>query len=169
MKKKLQYKTKVALLPHFVGMHYIPVPKKIIQALGRKFSCRLFCKVNKKVEFQCGIMALGKGAGYIMLSKKRMKELEVLAGSPIQVELKKDFSKYGMDVCEELQEVLAQDSEATKRFDNLKPGKQRNIIHYVGSVKNQDKRIERALSIMENLKLCTPNKETMLQLLGIKE
>jgi uncharacterized protein YdeI (YjbR/CyaY-like superfamily) len=67
-----------------------------------------------------------------------------------------------------LQEILKSDSEARKRFDLLTPGKQRNIIRFVASVKSPEKRAERAELLIENLKTLVVGKETMRGLLGIE-
>lgn len=167
-KDKFTFPSRLAALPHFQGMHYIEVPKKIVKALGGTFKVRLLCSVNAEAKFQCGLMPLGDGRGYIMFSKKRMKETGLVLGSKLRLELQHDKSKYGMKLCEELREVLRQDTEATRRFNRLSPGKQRNIIHYVGSVKNSDKRIEKALKLMENLKLLPEGKESVPAIFGVR-
>ena len=106
---------------------------------------------------------------YLDGAQKRLKELGLHVHWPVKVELKFDKSKYGMELCEELLEVFAQDEQAKARFEKLSPGKQRNIIHYIGSVKNSDKRVDRALKLLENLKHLQVGKESFRQILGIQE
>ncbi len=165
--KSKSFKTKIGLLKHLPGMHYLEIPNSIIKAFGGKFHQRFFCTVNSKLKFQGGIVALGKGKGYISISKKRMQECGVKLGSNVNLKLELDDSKYGMQIPEELDEVLKQDSIANKRFHNLTPGKQRYIIHYVASVKSSDKRLDRAVFLIENLKNTIPGKETFRKILGI--
>jgi uncharacterized protein YdeI (YjbR/CyaY-like superfamily) len=52
----------------------------------------------------------------------------------------------------ELMEVLSQDEYADKLFHELTPGRMRNIIHSVSSVKSTDIRIRKALVYAEHLK-----------------
>ncbi|MGZ3694169.1 MAG: YdeI/OmpD-associated family protein [Bdellovibrionota bacterium] len=148
------------------SMFYLEVPPRVIKSLGGKFRIRLVCTLNKKLSFQCGLMALGKGLGYITLAKHRLQALEIAPGGTLSVELRPDPSKFGMTVPKEFSEVLRQDSEGKKRFNKLSPGKQRNMIFFVSGTKNSDLRIERALRIVENLKLLPPGKETVSGIFG---
>jgi hypothetical protein len=165
---KLSFKTKVQSFADFPGMHYLEVSKANVKKLGGKFFIRLVCTVNKKVKFQCGLMGLGGGAGYVGFTKARMKELDVKAGSSVNVELSPDKSKYGLPMPAELEELLRQDDEGKHRFEQLSPGKQRNILHYVGNLKNSDKRLDRAILVIENLKLLPQGKETVRAIFGVK-
>ncbi|MCM0606456.1 MAG: YdeI/OmpD-associated family protein [Xanthomonadaceae bacterium] len=164
---KIAYQAKIEVLDSF-NMHYVPVPKKTVKQLGMEFKARLLCTLNKKIKFSCGLIPLGEGIGFIMLSKARMKEIGVQRGSSVKVELVLDKSKYGLPMAEELEELLKQDDKGRERFDKLTPGKQRTILYYVGSVKDTDARLERAILLITNLKKATPGKETFRQMLGIK-
>lgn len=135
-----------------LNTHYLEIPASAIAAFGGKFSRRFVCRVNGKLTFQGGLVALGGGKGYITLSKARMKELGVKSGDAVSLELSLDRSKFGMEYPEELRALFAQDPEGKKRFSELPPGKQRYIVYYVGLVKNTDSRLERALFLIENLK-----------------
>lgn len=160
-RKAVKFESKVCAFPKFPGMHYLEVPPKIVKRLGGKFRGRFICSIQNQMSFPFGLMALGGGYGYIMFNKKRMKELRLSVEEKLQIEVAPDNSKYGMPLCEELKEVLRQDKRAKQRFDKISPGKQRNIIHYVSTVKNSDKRIDRAVRLLENLMLQEPGKEKM--------
>ena len=114
-------------------------------------------------------MALSNGDAYITINAKRMKQLHVTFGSKVQIELKKDKSKYGMQMPEELKELLAQDKEGMKRFKLLPPGKQRYIIYYVAMVKSTQLRIDRAILLIENLKKLPIGKESFREMLGMEK
>jgi hypothetical protein len=149
-------------------MHYLEVPKKIVQQLGGKLNMRLLCTVNHAISFQCGLMALGEGRAYISLSSKRMKKLGVCFGDEVSVSLQADTSVYGMEMPEELSELLSQDEEGNRRFHLLTKGRQRYIIHYVSSVKSTQLRIDRAIMLIENLKRLPPGKESFRAMLGLE-
>lgn len=165
MKKILRFKTLIGVLKHLPGMHYLEVPARIVKELGG-LKVRLVCTVNKKLSFQCGMVAHGAGKAYISITKKRLKELHLGEGSEAAVELKVDRSKYGMKMSEELKIILQQDVEGNERFHKLTLGKQRYIIQYVSAVKNPDKRIERGMLIIENLKKLPLGKESFREMLG---
>ncbi|WP_114783224.1 DUF1905 domain-containing protein [Botryobacter ruber] len=162
------YKTSINRLEHLMGTHYLEVPPEVIQQLGGKLKQRLHCTVNHTLTFQCGLVALGQGAAYISLNNKRMKEAGIKFGDVVHVSLQPDESEYGMEVPEELAELLRQDDEGQRRFRLLTPGKQRYIIQYVASVKSSQLRIDRALLLINNLKTLPVGKESFRQMLGLK-
>lgn len=163
------FKTQIYRLKHLINVHYLEVPKEVIQKLGGKLKVRLHCTINHSLTFQCGLMALGDGAAYISINAKRIKELGLKEKDEISVMLKKDNSPYGMEMPAELSELFKQDIEGKSRFDLLSPGKQRYIILYVSSVKNTQLRIYRAILLIENLKALPVGKESFREMLGIQK
>lgn len=163
---KLEFTSVIGLLTYLPGMHYIEIPKKIIDQLGG-LNNRLICTVNNSISYQCGTMALGDGKGYITISKPRMKKLNVENGSRVEVKLEPDHSEFGTPVPEELDAVFASDKEGYERFLTCTKAMQRYIINYVGSVKSTEKRIERALLLIGNLKTQPQGKENFRAMLGL--
>ena len=163
----IKFDTVINRLRH-LNMCYLEVPKNIVQRLGGKISARLLCTVNGSLTYQCGLVALGEGRAYISINSKRMKQLGVKLGDGVSVTLKKDDSKYGMEVPAELSELLRQDDEGRERFSKLSPGKQRYTINYVSTVKSSRLRIERAIFLIENLKRLPVGKETFRGMLGME-
>lgn len=132
--------------------YHIKVPQAIARHYLELGDKRVVCTLNRKLTIQCAIMAAGDGVYFINLNKKVRDELGLKEGSKVDVELKKDDSEFGMTFPEELEEVMEQDAVGKKWFYQLTPGKQRNLIHIVNSVKNPDLRIGRSMVIMEHLK-----------------
>jgi uncharacterized protein YdeI (YjbR/CyaY-like superfamily) len=54
---------------------------------------------------------------------------------------------------EELEAVLLSDYEGFEIFEKLLPGKQRNIIFSIYNLNSAQKRVDKALNTMENLKI----------------
>jgi hypothetical protein len=165
----ISFITQIKRLEHFVNTHYLEVPEAVIQQLSKKLKTKLICTVNQSLTFQCGLVALGEGRAYITLSGKRMKQLGVSYGHEVAVLLEEDESTYGMEVPEELAELLAQDDEGKKRFHGLPMGKQRYIIFYISSVKSSQLRIDRAVQLIGNLKRLPVGKESFRDILGIEK
>lgn len=103
---------------------------------------------------------------HITVSSDRMKKLKVDLSDTVKLTLERDFSEYGFEVPIELEEVLNQDSIVKQRFDSLSLGKRRATIYLVLQVKSSDKRIEKSIIILENLKRAPIGKETMRHILG---
>ena len=130
-----------------------------------RYNQRVIINVNNQLSWQGGVVVFGDGYGYITLSKARMKQLDKVEGETVQLELTKDDSKYGHEFPIELQEIFAQDSDAKKRFDALTPGKHRTTIYYILQNKSSEKRIEKSVEYMRNLKNAPHGKETMRMIL----
>ncbi|WP_152426470.1 YdeI/OmpD-associated family protein [Cesiribacter andamanensis] len=148
-------------------LNYLEIPAAVVQQLGGTFNIRLQCSVNGAEAFACGLVALGEGRGYITLSSKRMKPQGLQLGQQVAVRLWADTSEFGMEVPEELAELLRQDEEGDRRFRLLPPGKQRYIIYHVSGVKSSQKRLDRALLLINNLKQLPPGKEDFRAMLGL--
>lgn len=161
----LSFKTKIFKLQHLAG-HYLDIPASIVKKSGWTGKQRFVCTVNKDLTWKCGLVAHGAGKAYILLNKKLMQTGKFNVGQEVNVILKKDTSKYGMDVPAELKEIFAQDPIAKERFDGLAPGKRRYIIYYVNQVKSENLRVERAVRLINNLKRLPEGKESFMGILA---
>ncbi len=148
--KAFHLKTTVVLLEK-LKMTVVVIPKTMVEQMGG-LRTRLLCSVNGFEEFHCGLVAFGEGRGYISINKKRLKMFGAALGAEVTLELRHDHSKYGMEMPEELEALLEQEPEGAKLFDALSDGKKRYIIHYVGSVKSSQLKIDRAIMLINNLK-----------------
>lgn len=162
----INFRTHIGLLQHLPGMHYLEVPQDVVQALGT-LNIRLICTVNGQLKFQCGLMALGEGRAYISISKKRMQQLGIKLHDEVMVTLEKDDSAYGTEVPAEMEELLEQDEEGNRRFLMLKPGMQRYMLNHVSAVKSPQLRVDRAITLIENLKKLPEGKENFRAMLGL--
>ena len=131
---------------------HIPVPKKIADKFISKTNKRVVCKLNDEFEFQCALMPKGDGAYFININSEIRKKLKLNIGSSVQVELKKDESKYGLPMPEEFDELLKIDDELNEVFHKLTPGKQRSLLHIIGKPKTSETRLNKAIVISEYLK-----------------
>lgn len=133
------------------GSHFL-VPKKIAEKLIDAESRRVVCMLNESAEFQCAILHYGNGRHVISVNKKLRDTLRIDVGSEVQVLLRKDESEYGLPLPGELEELFKQDTEGKKVFHKLTRGKQRTLLYIISSAKNSEKRIVRAIAIVNHLK-----------------
>jgi hypothetical protein len=151
-------------------LHFLIIPSEILTTINKgeekgKFNQRVIVRVNDTIEWQGGIVALKDGDGYISFSGSRMKKLGLERFDEVNVELKLDDSEFGHEFPEELEELFIQDPAVKERFQMMTKGKQRKIIYYILQAKSSDKRLERTVLYMNNLKLIAPGKETMSAIL----
>jgi hypothetical protein len=110
----LKLTTFVYPLPHLSG-HYIEIPASTMALLNGNFKLRLVCTINT-LSFQCGLVALGEGAAYILLNKKRMDQAKIKAGDQVSIILEEDTTEYGVPMPETLGAVLEADQEGLVVF-----------------------------------------------------
>ncbi len=131
---------------------HVKVPKVIARHFLDMGDKRVVCHLNNAFEFQCAIMSAGEGVYFININKKIRTTLDLKEGSKIKVRLEKDTSEFGLPFPDEFREVLLQDKKANTFFQQLTPGKQRNLIYIVGQAKNTDLRIHRSVIVADHLK-----------------
>lgn len=164
MEESVSLTSAVLPLPKFDNTLVLFIPSSTVQALGG-LKTRLLCSINGTAPFAAGFVAFGQGNAYILLNKAKRQQFGLEAGMEVSLQLSPHPDELGMPLPEVLAEILAQDEEAFRRFQNIAPGKQRYIAYYVGQLKSTDKQIERALQVLTNLKSCAEGKESFEALL----
>ena len=149
-----------------MGYTHITVPADIVEKVGG-FNTRLLCSVNGHKKIHCGLMGKGDGRGLIIINKARVKKWGLDFNTEIEANIELDHSRYGMEIPEELEALLEQDREGSDAFEQITPGQQRYIINYVDSVKSVQKRIDRAIMLINNLKSMPAGTFDFRHLLGM--
>lgn len=91
------------------------------------------------------------GYAVVVISKALLNEIKASVGDLVTYTITPDNSKYGMSFPEEFAEVLAQEPTAKKIIEELNPGKQRGVLHYIDGGKSVNSRINKALEITRKL------------------
>lgn len=133
------------------GFH-VKVPQQISDWFLKQNIKRLVCTINEDYTWQCALIPFGNGIYYILLNAEIRKKQLLNVGSEVSIQLKEDTSKYGLPMPEEMQELLYQDPKGDQLFHKLTLGKQRSLLHLVGKPKSSQKRLEKALIVLDHLK-----------------
>jgi hypothetical protein len=154
MENKVHFESILDRLPKKGGEFYMIVPDEIavIFVEGRK-PARVRCLLNGVVDFQCAIRPKGGGGFYINIGTPLRQEGKLVLGQKLYAEVWKDESEFGRDVPEELQELLEMDEEGKRLFYAALPSHQRAIIYYVAGAKSVQVRIDRAIMMINRLKV----------------
>ena len=145
------------------GMHYIMLNEKTVLPLTVNENKRAICKLNNLTEFHCAIMPKKEGGHFINIGLTICKKMNLKVGSKVNATFKIDNTEYQFEMPEELREVLDTDEIANEIFHKLTEGNQRGLIYLVSQVKSSDKKIERALKIVEKIKLGITSPRTILK------
>jgi Domain of unknown function (DUF1905) len=131
---------------------HIPIPDEIFSAMIKiATDKRIVCTINNSLSFHCAMMPKGT-FHYILVNNETCKKLKLNINDEVSVEIVKDDSKYGINISEELEEVLFSDPEGSLLFHRLTSGKQRSLIHIINKVKNSQTKIEKSFVVLEHLK-----------------
>ena len=87
-----------------------------------------------------------------MLSKDKIKKINLDKNNEFLVEIIPDTSEFGAEMTEEFQEVLESDPDGKMLFDKLTPGPKRSIIFLISKTKSTTLRIEKSFVFLEHLK-----------------
>ncbi|MBI3112562.1 MAG: DUF1905 domain-containing protein [Ignavibacteriales bacterium] len=133
------------------GAH-LRVPVRVAERFGEGKTRRVFCGLNDGEEFQCAILHRGKDLFLVTVNKRLRDALGLEFGKEVRVSLRKDETEYGLPMPEELRELFRQDREGGALFHALTRGKQRTLLYIIGSSKDPEKRIFRAIAVVNHLK-----------------
>jgi Bacteriocin-protection, YdeI or OmpD-Associated/Domain of unknown function (DUF1905) len=135
------------------GMHFVLIPTDLVIPFIENGIKRVICRLNDSVDFHCALMPKKEGGYFINIGSTICKKQNLKLGDEINVSLKHDTTEYQFEMPEEFTEVLYQDPDAFTIFEGLTDGNKRSLIYLVTMVKSSEKRIERALKIVEKLKI----------------
>lgn len=137
-----------------VNQYVIVVPEEVCRVFKEgKGAVRILCSINGWEEFPCALNP--RGDGYVIISSKQLiKKHKLVPYVPFKVRVRNDVHD-GLQLPEELLEVLMQDEHFSYEFEKLLPGRKRGLIYYIRSAKSVDTRIKRSLEIAEKVKTGT--------------
>jgi hypothetical protein len=133
-------------------MHGIVLDAATISKFSKANIRRIICTLNNQEKVHCAMMSTKDGLVYVTIGKTILKKLKLVEGQKVAATFIEDNTDYQFEMPEELAEVLASDPQGSTLFHELTEGNQRGLIHLVSLVKSSNKRIERALKIVECVK-----------------
>jgi hypothetical protein len=135
------------------GMHYVLIAKAFVPDFIANGARRAICTVNQSLDCHCAFMPKKEGGFFINIGSKICQQLNLKEGDEVDVQFKPDTTEFQFEMPEEFAEVLYQEPDALTIFDGLTDGNKRGLMYLVTTVKSSEKRIEKALKIVEKLKL----------------
>lgn len=132
--------------------NHVPIPNDVIDEMKSVGIQRVMCSINDQEPWHAGLSPIGEGEYIIITGKEVLKSNKLSIGDAVAVRLWEDTSKYGMSISSEMEELLKQDEEGSAYFHKLTDGKIRSLLFMVNKIKSSNKRIEKAVIILEHLK-----------------
>ncbi|GAB3274579.1 hypothetical protein GCM10027347_47560 [Larkinella harenae] len=133
--------------------HYIDVPDEVVRQFMQTKPVRMMCLLNDSIEFHCALRPKGDGSFFISIGTPIRQQGKLRLGDTLRAAIWKDESEYGRKMPEELTELFAIDEEGSRLFHALTPNQQRGIIYYVDGAKTPQVRVDRAIMMINRLKV----------------
>ena len=133
-----------------IWRYHFRIPKKIAQTILTEGK-RVVIVINNDVSYQCALMSAGDYGYFVNVNASIRKKVKINLFDRVSLEIRNDNSKYGLPVPKVFQELLKQDPNFTKVFESLSMGKQRSLIHLVGTFKTEQKQLEKLMTIRDYL------------------
>ncbi|EOR92767.1 hypothetical protein ADIARSV_4049 [Arcticibacter svalbardensis MN12-7] len=131
--------------------HVILVPLDVCTLFREnKGAIRIMCSIKGLEEFPCALNPR-EDRYVIMASKQLIKKHKLLPGVPFIVHIRTDLND-GLEIPDELLEVMNQDDHFRSLFEALLPGQKRGYLYYIRSAKSVDTRIKRCLDMAYKMK-----------------
>lgn len=143
--------------------HFLNIPKNIGEKILTKFGKRVLCIINGEFNLHCALIKKKEGNYIIMLGKQNRIRINANYGDKLALEFCQDTSPFQFEMPEELKEVLLTDLDGNQAFERISDGKKRSVIHLVSAAKRSETRINRALKIIDNLKMGITNPKEFLK------
>jgi len=150
MAKKYSFEGVILRFISNPGFHYVNFPFSVKDEFGFSGSVRVECKIGDKT-YKRALISDGQGQHYVILNTEMLRYHKVKLGDKVKLEIRKTDAASQIDIPEEFVEALALEEVALKRYEELTPGKQRQICYWISSAKTVDTRVKRSLDILNRL------------------
>jgi len=112
---------------------------------------RVICTINNDITYQCGLLSAGELGYFINVNVDIRKNARIALYDKVSLQLQIDTSKYGLPVPKVFEELVKQDLLFNRVFHKLTLGKQRTLVHMVGTFKREQKQLEKLMVIRDYL------------------
>ena len=154
-----QFTSTVVRLETGMRYHALPVPDDVAEKLKSAGIRRLLATINGHV-FKRALQNHADGGSFIILGREQLKTCGLKLRSTATVSLVPDPTPDLLDMPECFALILDQDDEARTRWETFPIGRQRSLLHYITSAKQEATQIKRAWDLAEKIRTRTLHGDT---------
>jgi hypothetical protein len=134
--------------------HALPVPDNVAAALKTAGVRRLIAVINGHT-CKRALQNHADGGSFIIVGGDLLKTCGLKLRSTATISLAPDPEPDALDMPEAFALVLDQDDAARARWDTFPIGRQRSLLHYIQSAKQEATQIKRAWELAEKIRTHT--------------
>lgn len=131
--------------------HALPVPDDVAAALKAARVRRLLATINGH-SCKRALQNHADGGSFIIVGTDLLKTCGLKFRSAATVSLVADPEPDALDIPEAFALVLAEDTAARTRWETFPIGRQRSLLHYITSAKQEATQIKRARELAEKIR-----------------
>jgi hypothetical protein len=146
-----EFAAPVLRLESGMRFHYLPLPADVADALRAAGVKRLACSINGH-SVRRAVQGRADGEQYLVVGTPLLREIGAALGDMVAVSIEPDPEPDHVDVGEEFEAALEEDSAAAARYYAMPTGQRRSLAYYVNSAKRPETRLKRAFEIAYKLR-----------------
>ncbi|MFA6288978.1 MAG: YdeI/OmpD-associated family protein [Opitutaceae bacterium] len=147
----LSFTSTVVRLETGMRYHALPVPDDVAEKFKTFGTRRLLATINGHV-FKRALQNHADGGSFIILGREQLKTCGLKLRSTATVALVPDPTPDLLDMPECFALVLDQDHEARTRWETFPIGRQRSLLHFITSAKQEATQIKRSWELAEKIR-----------------
>jgi hypothetical protein len=145
------FTTTVVRLETGMRYHALPVPDEVAAKFKSAGVRRLIAVINGHT-CKRALQNHADGGSFLIVGGDLLKTCGLKLCSTATVSLSPDPAPDALDMPEAFAVVLEQDEEARARWDTFTIGRQRSLLHYITSAKQEATQIKRAWELAEKIR-----------------
>ncbi|HTJ79116.1 MAG TPA: YdeI/OmpD-associated family protein [Rariglobus sp.] len=131
--------------------HALPIPDDVAEKFKASGVRRLIATINDHT-FKRALQNHADGGSFIILGREQLKICGLKLRSTATISLTPDPTPDLLDMPECFALVLDQDDEARTRWETFPIGRQRSLLHFITSAKQEATQIKRAGELAEKIR-----------------
>jgi hypothetical protein len=152
--KVIRFTSTVVRLDTGMRYHALPVPDDIAETFKASGVRRLIATINGHT-CKRALQSHADGGSFLIVGMELLKTCGLKTGSTALVTLSPDPAPDGLDMPDAFALVLEQDEAALERWNTFPIGRQRSLLHFITSAKQEATRIKRSWELAEKIRTHT--------------
>lgn len=147
----VQFTSTVVRLETGMRFHVLPVPDDVAATFKSAGVRRLIAVINGHT-CKRALQNHADGGSFLIIGGDLLKTCGLTLRSTATVSLSPDPEPNALDMPEAFALVLEQDEAARARWETFTTGRQRSLLHYIGSAKQEATQIKRSWELAEKIR-----------------
>ena len=152
MKESITFSAKI-IQHKGINAAYVEFPFSVEEVFQTKGQVKIKAVFDKKIEYRGSLANMGQGIHCLGITQAIRKQLNKTFGDEVYVEVCRDNEKRIVEIPEDVQELLEQNTEAKELLEKMSYTHQKEYIRWIIEAKKPETREKRKMKMIEMI-LC---------------